>query len=142
MQLTLIWALTALIHARYPRSGSPHPPRVRVLPFAAAARRTVAVVTLVVTLYFFYVMYNEFIRVYFRFRVPPTLLITGKFDTDAAYFEMGISAADLRGANDAHSAQQSIRQQMREFLVPLSYAQAYMEELNGPEHSPRGSDHH
>jgi hypothetical protein len=140
-------ASRALSPATRARGGAPPSarltlsPRVWVLPSAAAARRTVALVTMVVTLYFFYVMYNEFMRVYFRFRVPPTLLITGRFDTFAAFFEMGISAADLRGANDAHSAQQTIRQQMREFLIPLSYAKVHLEEMNGPEPSERGLHH-
>jgi hypothetical protein len=97
-----------------------------------ARRRIVAVFSSGVVLIFMVLSWFEFMRVYNRFRVPPSLMITGRFDTDMAIYETTLTAAELRGINHRDVAEQTVRQQVREFLSPVSYARAYLAAHYGP----------
>lgn len=93
---------------------------------------TVALAMSVVLILFLYGMVHYFLRIYARFKVPPSLMITGRFDTDNSVFETTITAQDLRNANAAHSAEQTVRAQVREYLYPVSYAQGVLDAKHGP----------
>jgi len=97
----------------------------------ACARRTVALTTALVAIYFFVLGYFEFARVYSRFKLPPALFITGRFDTDQAAYEVSITAADLRSANAAHAARQTVTQGWQQYLNPAGYSRAYTEAKRG-----------
>ncbi|KAG8462485.1 hypothetical protein KFE25_010310 [Diacronema lutheri] len=92
---------------------------------------TVALTTALVAIYFFVLGYFEFARVYSRFKLPPALFITGRFDTDQAAYEVSITAADLRSANAAHAARQTVTQGWQQYLNPAGYSRAYTEAKRG-----------
>lgn len=78
----------------------------------------VALAMSVALLLFLYGMYWYFLRIYSRFKVPPALMITGRFDTDSALYETSITAADLRRANREHAQGQTMRERFGEYLRP------------------------
>lgn len=84
-----------------------------------------------ISLYFFVLGYLEFSRVYQRFKLPPTLFITGRFDTDQAAYEVAITAADLRGANAQHAAQQTVTEGWQQYINPTRYSRNFLEEKHG-----------
>jgi hypothetical protein len=86
----------------------------------------------VVLVLFLYGMFHYFLRIYARFKVPPSLMITGRFDTDSNVYETTVTAADLRSANEAHGAKQDVTSQLREYLYPISYAQGVLDATHGP----------
>ncbi|KAJ1637214.1 hypothetical protein T492DRAFT_954666 [Pavlovales sp. CCMP2436] len=98
---------------------------------------TVALAMSVVLSLFLYGMFHYFLRIYARFKVPPSLIITGRFDTDSSVYERTINAAELRSANLAHNETQSVRQQVKEYLYPISTAQSVLRDTHGPADAPR-----
>jgi hypothetical protein len=86
----------------------------------------------VVLVLFLYGMFHYFLRIYARFKVPPALMITGRFDTDANVYETTVTASSLRDANLAHGAEQSMGAQVHEYLHPISYAQGVLDQKHGP----------
>lgn len=84
-----------------------------------------------VSLYFGVLGYFEFTRVYQRFKLPPTLFITGRFDTDQAAYEVAITAADLRGANAQHAAQQTVTEGWQQYVNPARYARNWQQSQQG-----------
>jgi len=80
---------------------------------------------------FLYGMFHYFLRIYTRFKVPPSLMITGRFETDSSIYETTITAADLRHANAQHTAEQTVGAQVREYLYPISYAHGVLDAKHG-----------
>jgi len=92
----------------------------------------VALAMSVALLLFIYGMYYYFVRIYARFKVPPSLMITGRFDTDRAVHETSITAADLRRANAAHGRNQTVSQRVSEYLFPVAYIHRVLRAEHGP----------
>lgn len=80
-----------------------------------------------------YLTYHYFVRIYTRFKIPPQLMITGRFDTDSSLYELTITAADLRAANEEHREQQTMGAQFQQFLSPVTYARGVLRDRHGPE---------
>lgn len=108
------------------------PPAARLRRPGTRSRRTAALATALVAFYFAVLGYTEFSRVYKRFKLPPRLFITGRFDTDQAAYEASITAADLRGANLRHAAQQTVVESWQQYLNPTQYSRAYLDRKLGP----------
>lgn len=125
-----IWSARRAARAA-PRDAAWAPDMPRAAP-SRPARRTVALAMSAVLVLFLYGMLHYFLRIYARFKVPPSLMITGRFDTDSSVYETTITAADLRTANAAHNSEQTVKAQVREYLYPISYAQGVLAEKHGP----------
>lgn len=65
------------------------------------------------------------------------MMITGRFDTDMHVSEQTVTAGDMRRANAAHTAEQSVGQRIDEYLHPVSYTRDVLRQRHGPAASPR-----
>jgi len=81
---------------------------------------------------FLYGMYHYFLRIYARFKVPPSMMITGRFDTDVPVYDKTVTATDMRRANAAHTASQSVGQRIDEYLHPVAYPRDVLRQRHGP----------
>mmetsp|Transcript_6375 Transcript_6375/g.17264 ORF Transcript_6375/g.17264 Transcript_6375/m.17264 type:complete len:242 (-) Transcript_6375:320-1045(-) len=85
----------------------------------------------VILIIFLYGIQHYFLKIYGRFKIPPSLMITGRFDTDNAVYETTITAAHLRTANAEHLRTQTAAQRVHEYMHPVQYAREHLDAQRG-----------